>query len=202
MPNINIFKMFCSGVCRLTDTLQWRHNGAKASQIISVTIVYSTVYSRRRSKKTSKLCVTGLCEWNSLATGEFPAQRASNAEEVSILWRHHELCGKTHPSTNKGKLAYSIWEVVLVVGERYSRKRAIAPNVTVLYRYHLVLRFLQWATVFVLPLSEWHGFYHIVTVVFPWSNEYFLNTTWLYQNCSSSSDIIKGCADWNYIFVK
>ena len=45
---------------------------------------------KRRSKKTSKLCVTGLCEGNSPVTGEFPAQRASNAENVSIWWRHHE----------------------------------------------------------------------------------------------------------------
>ena len=62
---------------------------AKASQITSVTIVYSTVYSRRRSKKTSKLRVTGLCEGNSPVTGEFPAQMGSNAENVSIWWRHH-----------------------------------------------------------------------------------------------------------------
>ena len=39
--------------------------------------------------KTLKLCVTGLCEGNSLVTGEFPAQRASNRENVSIRWRHH-----------------------------------------------------------------------------------------------------------------
>ena len=32
-----------------------------ASQITCLTIVYSTVYSRRRSRKTSKLGVTGLC---------------------------------------------------------------------------------------------------------------------------------------------
>ena len=35
---------------------------------------------RRRSKKTSKPRITGLCEGNSPVTGEFPAQRASNAE--------------------------------------------------------------------------------------------------------------------------
>ena len=35
---------------------------------------------RRRSKKTSKLRVTGLCAENSPVTGEFPAQRAINAE--------------------------------------------------------------------------------------------------------------------------
>ena len=44
---------------------------------------------RHRSKKTSKLRVTGLCEGNSPVTGEFPAQRSSNAENVSIWWRHH-----------------------------------------------------------------------------------------------------------------
>ena len=44
---------------------------------------------RCRSKKTPKLCTTGLCARNSPVTGEFPAQRASNAENVSILWRHH-----------------------------------------------------------------------------------------------------------------
>ena len=42
-----------------------------------------------RSKKTSKHHVTGLCEGNSLVTGEFPTQRASNAENVSIWWCHH-----------------------------------------------------------------------------------------------------------------
>ena len=62
-----------------------------ASQITSLTIVYSTVYSRRRAKKTSKLCVTGLCARNSPVTGEFPAQRASNAENASIWRRRHEI---------------------------------------------------------------------------------------------------------------
>ena len=63
---------------------------AMASQITSLTIVYSTVYSRCKSKTTSKLSVTGLCEGNSLVTGEFPAQRVSDTENVSIWWRHHD----------------------------------------------------------------------------------------------------------------
>ena len=40
---------------------------AMASKITSLTIVYSTIYSG----------------------GEFPAQMASYAENVSIWWRHH-----------------------------------------------------------------------------------------------------------------
>ena len=62
---------------------------AIAPQITNLTIVYSNVYSRRRSKKTSKLRVTGLCAGNKPVTGELSAQRASNAENVSIWWRHH-----------------------------------------------------------------------------------------------------------------
>ena len=62
---------------------------ALASQITGVSMVCSTVFFRRRSKKTSKLRVSGLCGGNSPVTGEFPAQRASDAGNVSIWWRHH-----------------------------------------------------------------------------------------------------------------
>ena len=44
---------------------------------------------RHRSKKTSQSRITGLCEGNSLKTGEFPTQRASNEENISIWWSHH-----------------------------------------------------------------------------------------------------------------
>ena len=43
---------------------------------------------RHISKKTSKLRV--LCEGNKPVTGEFLTQIASNAENVSIWWRHHD----------------------------------------------------------------------------------------------------------------
>ena len=38
----------------------------------------------RRSKKTPKLRVIGHCVGNSPVTGEFPAQRASNAEKFPL----------------------------------------------------------------------------------------------------------------------
>ena len=69
--------------------LQWGHNGCDGvSNHRSLCCILNRLF-RRRSKKTSKLRVTGLCEGNSPVTGEFPAQRASNAENVSVLWRHH-----------------------------------------------------------------------------------------------------------------
>ena len=52
--------------------------GAMASQITSLTIVYSIFHSGAVQRKP-KFRVTG----------EFPAQMASNAEN-SIWWRHHE----------------------------------------------------------------------------------------------------------------
>ena len=59
--------------------------GAMASQITRLTIVYSTDYIQVQIKeKTSKLRVAGLCARNSPVIGEFPAQMASNAENVSI----------------------------------------------------------------------------------------------------------------------
>ena len=63
---------------------------AMASQITSLTIVYSAVYTMHRSTKTSKLRVTGLYAGNSPVTGEFPTHTASNMKNVSIWWRHHE----------------------------------------------------------------------------------------------------------------
>ena len=46
-------------------------------------------FLKRRSKKTQKLCVTDLCEGNPQLIGGSPSERANNAENVSIWWRHH-----------------------------------------------------------------------------------------------------------------
>ena len=61
-----------------------------ASQITSLMVLLNRKFGCR-SKKTSKLRFTGLCARNSSVTGEFPTQRASNPENVSIWWRHHVI---------------------------------------------------------------------------------------------------------------
>ena len=69
--------------------LRWRHNDhAGVSNHQPHGCLLNRLF-RRKSKKTSKLRVTGLCAGNSPGTGEFPAQMASYAENVSIWWRHH-----------------------------------------------------------------------------------------------------------------
>ena len=71
--------------------LVWRHNGRDGVSTHQPHDCLLNLSCRCRSKKTSKLRVTGLCAWNSPVAGEFPAQMASNAENVSIWWRHHAL---------------------------------------------------------------------------------------------------------------
>ena len=71
-------------------TLRWRHNDhAGVSNHQPPGCLLNRLF-RRKSKKTSKLRVTGLCVGNSPGTGEFSAQMASYAENVSIWWRHHD----------------------------------------------------------------------------------------------------------------
>ena len=60
---------------------------AMASQITRITIINSTVYSGADLGNMKSARHWHLCG-NSPTTGEFPAQMASNAESVSIWWRH------------------------------------------------------------------------------------------------------------------
>ena len=71
--------------------LRWRHNGRDVVTNHQPHDCLLNRLFRRRSKKTSKLRDTGLCVENSPGTGEFPAQTVSNAGNVSISWRHHDL---------------------------------------------------------------------------------------------------------------
>ena len=76
--------------------LQWRYNERNGVLNHQHHECLLNRVFRRRSKKTSKLRVTGVWEGNSPGTGEFPAQRASNAENVFVWWRHH---GEGNPPT-------------------------------------------------------------------------------------------------------
>ena len=73
-------------------SLQWRHNGCDSVSDHQPHDCLLNRLFRRRSKKTSKLHVTGLCVGNSPGTGEFPpTQMASYEENVSIWWCHHVM---------------------------------------------------------------------------------------------------------------
>ena len=71
----------------LPHTLQWRHNERDGvSNHRHIGCLLNSLFRRR-----SKFHVTGLCEGNSPVAGEFPTQKASNTENVSIRWCHHDF---------------------------------------------------------------------------------------------------------------
>ena len=85
-------------------SLQWRHNGRNG---VSNNKPYDCLLNRLfrgRSKKTSKLRVTGLCTRNSPVTDEFPAQMASNTENVCIWWCHHVISSSFSAPDNQEPL--------------------------------------------------------------------------------------------------
>ena len=51
--------------------------------------LYARPFVQVQIKENIKAPRHWLCEGNPPVIGEFPAQRASNAENVSIWWRHH-----------------------------------------------------------------------------------------------------------------
>ena len=71
--------------------LLWRHYGRDGVSNHQPHECLLNRLFRLRSKKTTKLRVTGLCVGNSPVTGEFPAQMASNADNAFIWWCHHEV---------------------------------------------------------------------------------------------------------------
>ena len=114
---------------------------------------------RCRSMKTSKLRVTGLCAENSPSTGEFPAQMASNAENVSIGWRHH---GIASDRTVIGNVPYK---------ERASFKCSYSKICKKMKNDHLIrlqLQILKWL---IDRLIDW-----LVNSLIEWYNPWNMHT--------------------------
>ena len=79
-----------SHLSQRTSTLLWSHNGRDGVSNHQPHGCLLNRSFRRRPNKTSKLRLTGFCVGNSPVTGEFPAQMASYAENVSIWRRPHD----------------------------------------------------------------------------------------------------------------
>ena len=81
--NVSIWYIDQTSIICVEHTLHWSHNGHDSVSNHQPHHCLLNRLFRRRSTKTSKLRVTGLC------AGKFPTQMASNAENTSIWWRHH-----------------------------------------------------------------------------------------------------------------
>ena len=85
--------------------LQWRHNAPNGVSNHQPTVVYPTVYSgadqTKHQSSASLVFVRG--------TGEFPAQKTSNGEKVSIWWRHHAFARlHRHAKRNNDHIGFDL----------------------------------------------------------------------------------------------
>ena len=91
---------------------------AMASQITSFTIVYLSVYSGADQRKHQISASLASDEGNSPVNGEFPAQMASNADNVSISWRHHEKpWGIIHNRCADFNIRYAFFQCSVAPGD-------------------------------------------------------------------------------------
>ena len=112
-------KLGTSILMHFSWSLRWRHNDhAGVSNHQPRGCLLNRLF-RRKSKKTSKLRVTGLCAGNSPGTGEFPAQMASYAENVSIWWRHHDTVINNQPTW----YFTTIFQIQVMLSEGYNSYR-------------------------------------------------------------------------------
>ena len=130
------------------NALRWRHNERNCVSKHQPRHCLLNRLFGRRSKKTSKLRVTGLYAGNSPGTGEFPALMASNAENVSIWWRHHgQRCNperhvQTHRALkwpNHNKTRQNTNPVYFLGSTMYSLSRYSVWN----YHLPLITMFIQ-----------------------------------------------------------
>ena len=105
-------------------TLQWRHNGHDGVPNHHPYGCLLNRLFRRRSKTTSKIRVTGPCAGDSSVTGEFPAQRTSNAVNVSIRWHHHDK-GEVYKSVAM-RIVGSKWQFNVSCNHVLPQKLSIA----------------------------------------------------------------------------
>ena len=104
-------------------TLQWRHNERDSVLIHRRLDSFLNRLFRRRSKKTVPRH-WAFFDGDSPAAGGLPLQKASDAENVSIWWRHHEI--RTLPS----HVFTDVPAYALLRGARTSVNTVITTHVT------------------------------------------------------------------------
>ena len=107
----------------LAYPLLWSHNGRDGISNHQPHDCFLNYSFRRRSKKTSKLRVPGLCAGNSPVTDELPALMASNAEmfpldDVIMFDGLSGICDIGGVSKITDDICGSFWSIMLSLSQR------------------------------------------------------------------------------------
>ena len=103
-------------------TLHWRyfeHDGV--SNHLPHDCFLSRLF-RRRSKKNQSSASLVLCE-EFTGTGEFPTQRASYAENVSIWWHHHDYMSDSYHGVTRAKTWFLTLTNVMMSSSQFRKPR-------------------------------------------------------------------------------
>ena len=139
--------------------------GVVTSQITSLTIVYSIVYSGADQGKLQSSASLAFVR-------EFPAQMASNTENVSIWWRHHDdeqyVCDLM--TSVYDNIKWTIISLGIVTVDRGDDLRLI------LNHKYIQERQGRWC-IFDTGWSHWIDYLvkeDIMKIAWPWSNQIIL----------------------------
>ena len=93
---------------------------------------------RRRSKKTSKLRVTGVCAGNSPVTGEFPSQRASWGKYFHLMTSSWCVCVYVYIYGGQ------TWLPLYIYAPAYNNVRSSADTVKTIELYMSTSHYILW----------------------------------------------------------
>ena len=171
--------------------LRWRHNERDSVSNHQPQDCLLNHLFRRRSKKTSKIRVTGLCVGNSPVTGEFPAQMASNADNVSIWWRHHAEIGSSSSRGTGRKIVsllrhsinYVNCEILFVMSSSWHFKHPMEMVILILVISHFGIPGFCYNISTFLTQEICIVDLKYIANIWQWHNEYCLKTCFARITC-------------------
>ena len=121
------FNKFRTHLCHYNDVIM----SAMASHVTRLAIVYSTVYSDTDERKHQSSVLLAFVRG---IHGEFPAPKTSNAENVSIWWRHHDSC--RFPNSTRCQAAGAILTTLSDTNLSYFRQSLISSHTLSVIKQH------------------------------------------------------------------
>ena len=115
-------------------TLQWRHTGPHGVSNHQPHHCLINRFIQAQIKEN----ITALRHWPLWGeySGEFPAQMASNAENVSIWWRHHDLVCKTESGSTVDRGPAFIKPMLLLIRQNILLKSECVITFFMFYTFH------------------------------------------------------------------
>ena len=173
----NEIKRRCHSKWKTKEALQWRHNERDGvSNNWHHDCLFSYLFRHRQKKKHQSSPSLAYLR-NSPVTGHIPAQRASNAENISIWWHHHSVRKQIHWClAHIRDIPLSHRVTGIMVGVLQTKFSNVCPLIKV---FEAILYFITFVpviqvTVWSLENQSWLENHYSVTKCGPSSNTHLI----------------------------